>query len=841
MNRPTDPPPPFSPPPPDERGPSFEVVWRVEDDDPATWDLPARFQLVRDLGDGPFGPLFAVRDAQRTARVARLEVVSRSRTLPPAERDALQARLAAAARVGAPTLTPTLEIGRLPDGRVFALCEHVEGETLVARLAREGALHPAHALEVARQVLAGLSALHGAGLAHGDVRAGAVWLAHNVEKHDTNPYGVRACLLGAGVAAPGADGVRDDLRGLGETLAALSGPLAVGSEISEAAHALARDLVEGTSSRASSASRARASIEQILAGASARALSALERRNRRLVYAAAVAGCLALGWLSWSARSQAAAAVRAAELERDNFARAQRVALEMLGSLRAELAAGETHMTGQLDALEAALLRDDARAAREPSASVELPRELAAQRNLAQRLQLELDQRGAALEALRGELATALARSDRSVRAARGLDALLALLTSGAGELARERALALEAEGLYGASEHLSLLAQALAAARRFEASRAQADGAELDIAACDEALRAFERAQEQRIAFMAEATPWLELQLNDAPPGARGERLASAYELLHQRVRAARAERELAHERDLFALRSAPEHSSGAPAFAHAARFGCGHLEEFGERFVRELRERVAAGPGIEPQALRAASSLPSWAERARNGDVRLSAEQARDLELLDAARRWCTGEPLLDAQLALVRAADGFDRGGTWRSQLALQVALAEAFERAPRLGEELWRCDLDPSGRREWWRERVERADGRRQIVRRSRFDAVDGVLLGEGLLHLERGDAQARFVGSRTLLVDLRGGGAALSVGALPPPEPVELPPRAALERHELEDLRDAGAGELCLVWREGDVVRWYTPRLGLVREETRLAQGVALTQLIARGR
>jgi hypothetical protein len=38
-----------------------------------------------------------------------------------------------------------------------------------------------------------------------------------------------------------------------------------------------------------------------------------------------------------------------------------------------------------------------------------------------------------------------------------------------------------------------------------------------------------------------------------------------------------------------------------------------------------------------------------------------------------------------------------------------------------------------------------------------------------------------------------------------------------------------------------VWREGDVVRWYTPRLGLVREETRLAQGVALTQLIARGR
>lgn len=841
MNRPTDPPPPFSPPPPDERGPSFEVVWRVEDDDPATWDLPARFQLVRDLGDGPFGPLFAVRDAQRTERVARLEVVSRSRTLPPAERDALQARLAAAARIGAPTLATTLEIGRLPDGRVFALCEHVDGEALVARLAREGALHPAHALEVARQVLTALAALHVAGREHGDVRANAVWLAHNVEKHDANPYGVRVTLLGAGVATPGGEGARGDLRGLGEMLAALSGPLAVGNELSEATHALARELVEGSASRASSAARARASIEQILANASARALSLRERRNRRIVYTAAAAGCLALGWLSWSARSQSAAAVRAAELERDNFAQAQRAALDMLGSLRAELAAGESHMTSQLDALEAALRRDDARAVREPSENVELPRQLAAQRDLSQRLQVELERRGAALEALRGELATALERSERSVRAARGLDALLALLSSGAGELARERARTLEAEGLYGATEHLSHLAQALVAARRFEASRTQADGAELDIAACDEALRVFDRAQEQRDAFLAEASPWLELQLNDAPPGARGERLASAYELLHQRLRAARAERDLAHERDLFALRSSSERAGEARAFAHVARFGCGHLDEFGERFVRELRERVASGPGIEPQLLRSAPELANWAERARSGELRMHADEARDLELLDAARRWYANEPLHEAQLALLRGAEGFDRPGAWRNQIALQHALAEALERAPRLGEELWRCDLDPSGRREWWRERVESANGRRQIVRRSRFDAADGALLGEGLLHIERGEAQARFVGSHTLLVDLRGGGAALSVGALPPPERFELPPRAALEQRDLEDLRDGSAGELCLVWREGDVVRWYTPRLGLVREETRVADGVALTQLIARGR
>jgi len=841
VNRPTDPPPPFAPQPPDERGPSFEVVWRVEDDDPATWELPARFQLVRDLGDGPFGPLFAVRDAQRTARVARLEVVSRSRTLPPAERDALQARLAAAARVGAPQLSPTLEIGRLPDGRVFVLCEHVEGEALAVRLAREGALHPAHALEIVRQVLHALEALHAAGLEHGLVSTAAVWLAHNVEKHDTNPYGVRVTLLGAGVAAPRGDGVRNDLRGLGAVLAALSGPLVVRSEISEAAHALARELIEGAGPRVSSATRARVSVEQVLAGSSARALSARERSDRRLVYAALATGCVAVAWLAWSAHTQATAAVRAVERERDNFAQAQRAALDLIGALRTELAAGETHMNGQLDALEAALRREDARAVGVAAESVELPRELAAQRDLARKLQVELDSRDAALAALRDQLAAALARTDRSVRAARGLDALLALLLHGDGELARERSLALEAEGLFGESTHLSQLAQALAAARRFEASRLQADGAELDIAACDEALRTFERAEAQREAFLTEASPWLELALNDAPPGPRGERLAAALELLRQRVRAARAERELAHERDLFALRSALEQQSGIAAFSHVERFGCGHLEEFGERFVRELRERVAAGPSLDPRALRAAPTLATWAGRARNGRLGIPPDAARDLELLDAARRWYAAEPLLDSQLALVRAAEGFDRGGTWRNQIALQQALSDALGRTPRPGEELWRFDLDPSGRREWWRERVERADGQRHTVRRSRFDAAGTTLLGEGYLQLEHSEALVRFVGARSPLVDLRNGAAALSVEELPPLERLELPPHAALEHNALEDLRDASSGELCLVWRNGEVVRWYTPRLGLVREETHLVQGLALTQLIARGR
>lgn len=42
-----------------------------------------------------------------------------------------------------------------------------------------------------------------------------------------------------------------------------------------------------------------------------------------------------------------------------------------------------------------------------------------------------------------------------------------------------------------------------------------------------------------------------------------------------------------------------------------------------------------------------------------------------------------------------------------------------------------------------------------------------------------------------------------------------------------------------ANELRLVFTHGDVRRWISPRLGLVREETRTPRGVAVTQLVGR--
>lgn len=62
------------------------------------------------------------------------------------------------------------DVGRLPDGSPYLVMELLEGESLEARLEREGALPIATAVEITRQLLTALEAAHHAGAIHRDVK-----------------------------------------------------------------------------------------------------------------------------------------------------------------------------------------------------------------------------------------------------------------------------------------------------------------------------------------------------------------------------------------------------------------------------------------------------------------------------------------------------------------------------------------------------------------------------------------------------------------------------------------------------------------------------------------------
>lgn len=826
---------------------SYETVWRVESGEgEGGWDLPTRFELQRDLGDGPAGPVFLVRDTERDPSPLRLEIVASTRTPTAAERDAIEAELRAVARVDSPHLARGIEIGRLGDGRVFALHEHTEGEALESRLTREGALHPVHALEIARQILRGLEALHAAGLDAGELSARRVWLENNVPKRDENPFGVRAKLLAASPTRPAhARGTSSDLRGVGELLATMLGATREEGALHEAARSLAHVLRAGGDASPASAVAARRAVEALLprmSSFSPGSSGPLRARWRRGVLAVAVLALVVVGALALRNRNEAAAAYKTAADQRLRFESAQLDALARIERLRAELAVGEVALNAQLDELEASL-RSEGALRRDSNGVQELLRsQLADERGAVARLRQALEDERAQLESVQARLAAAVGLSERSVRAARGLDSALELLAAREGAQAHRRALAAELEGLFGwRTDFVTSLARASERLDRFEATRATGgDDAQLDLEAAADARSALEHASEQLAAFLEEASDWIELRLADTAAGSRVERVQSALAGLRDRVRSAAAERELAHERDWFALQARPALDDPELAFRHDARFACRHLDELAARFVSGLRERAVVNGSLDARRLGEVEPLGAWAERVGAGGARLSKELSRDLQLLDAARRWYGPERALDPELTRTANTLPAQLGevSSWRNQLALQWQLAlDRGVLALEAGHTSWRVDVDPSGRVEWWRDVVESGEGDVRRLRRTRFAADGTTALGEGLIGVERAGERMKIVGSRAPLVDLRASGEAVGVAPTPLAKDLELPAGLGLVHDEVDRVRLGASNELCLVYTHGDVRRWISPRLGIVREETQTSRGLAVTQLV----
>ena len=75
-----------------------------------------------------------------------------------------------------PNLCTIHEVGTSDDGRFFLAMSLYPGDTLKARITRDGAMSVSDALEIARQVTEGLECAHGAGIVHRDLKPGNVML-----------------------------------------------------------------------------------------------------------------------------------------------------------------------------------------------------------------------------------------------------------------------------------------------------------------------------------------------------------------------------------------------------------------------------------------------------------------------------------------------------------------------------------------------------------------------------------------------------------------------------------------------------------------------------------------
>ena len=150
--------------------------------------LPSRighYAIVRKLGEGGMGVVYAARDERLERSVALKTISSLADSDTARKRFWREAR--AAASVNHPNVCQIHEIGE-DNGTLFIAMELLEGESLADRL-RRGPLSVSDSVQVVLGMLAALSALHGRGLVHRDVKPSNVYLT---------PHGVK--LLDFGLA-----------------------------------------------------------------------------------------------------------------------------------------------------------------------------------------------------------------------------------------------------------------------------------------------------------------------------------------------------------------------------------------------------------------------------------------------------------------------------------------------------------------------------------------------------------------------------------------------------------------------------------------------------------------
>jgi serine/threonine protein kinase/class 3 adenylate cyclase len=153
----------------------FEVVWtdaeayrQVRERLTATSHIPPRYEVLSQIGTGGTGIVYKVRDLE-TSEIVALKVLKPEIASDPDVQENFKRELCLARKITHKNVCRIHEFNRL-NGTAYTSMELVEGESLLSRLYRVGSLPLNEALEIARQICAGLREAHAQGIVHRDLK-----------------------------------------------------------------------------------------------------------------------------------------------------------------------------------------------------------------------------------------------------------------------------------------------------------------------------------------------------------------------------------------------------------------------------------------------------------------------------------------------------------------------------------------------------------------------------------------------------------------------------------------------------------------------------------------------
>jgi serine/threonine protein kinase len=136
--------------------------------------LADRYRIIGLIGRGGMGEVYRADDLKLGQPVA-LKFLPKALADDSVRRERLFAEVRIARQVSHPNICRVYDISEF-EGRHFLTMEYIDGEDLASLLKRIGSLHGAKALDVARQLCAGLAAAHDKGVLHRDLKPANVMI-----------------------------------------------------------------------------------------------------------------------------------------------------------------------------------------------------------------------------------------------------------------------------------------------------------------------------------------------------------------------------------------------------------------------------------------------------------------------------------------------------------------------------------------------------------------------------------------------------------------------------------------------------------------------------------------
>jgi serine/threonine protein kinase/class 3 adenylate cyclase len=162
----------------------FEVVWtdaeayrQVRERLTATSYIPPRYEVLSQIGTGGTGIVYKVRDLE-TSEIVALKVLKPEIASDPDVQENFKRELCLARKITHKNVCRIHEFNRV-NGTAYTSMEFVEGESLLSRLYRVGSLPLDEALDIARQICAGLREAHAQGIVHRDLKPANIMVDRN--------------------------------------------------------------------------------------------------------------------------------------------------------------------------------------------------------------------------------------------------------------------------------------------------------------------------------------------------------------------------------------------------------------------------------------------------------------------------------------------------------------------------------------------------------------------------------------------------------------------------------------------------------------------------------------